>query len=81
MDMVTNLRSGERLIIRGGKVDDLKMGHEIFVREVYRPPGAMQTFRVSGGTRMIGSGLVFFATTGTATTAAWEGNSRLNRKS
>lgn len=37
-DLQVRFRSGVRLILRGGEVDDLNMGHEIFVREAYLPP-------------------------------------------
>jgi FkbM family methyltransferase len=41
-DLRVRFRSGVRLILRGGKVDDLNTGHEIFVREAYRPPESLK---------------------------------------
>lgn len=37
-DLRVRFRSGWRLILRGGKVDDLNLSHEIFVQEEYLPP-------------------------------------------
>jgi FkbM family methyltransferase len=45
-DLRVRFRSGVRLILRGGEFDDLNMGHEIFVREVYLPPESLKPIEV-----------------------------------
>ena len=41
-DVQVRLRSGMKLILRAGKVDDLNIGHEIFVQEGYLPPESLK---------------------------------------
>lgn len=41
-DLRVRFLSGMRLILRGGEVDDLNVGHEIFVREAYLAPKSLK---------------------------------------
>ena len=42
VDLRVRLRSGVRLILRGGEVEDLNLSHEIFVQEMYLPPEGLK---------------------------------------